>query len=146
MGVLSHLLIADASEAGAVAASNEPALRWDGSFCRGLEQIKLVMLWALVETGAPDDRFDSRLDEVQTLPKGNEGPWVDVIPPKMLATLASIAAMEENEQESLAKLWGGTKEFDGWEASEILDLVRDIGDSAESAQLGNKTLLIWTSM
>jgi hypothetical protein len=31
------------------------------------------------------------------------------------------------------------------EASEVFDLLRSIGDTADSAQLENKTLLIWTS-
>src|SRR5262249_99559 len=119
---------------------------WDGFFCRGLDRIKLATLWALVEADSPDDRLEQRLDAIRTIPDGDHGPWVDVLPPKMLASLAAIAAMEENDQESLAERWGQTEELDGWEASEVFDLVRSIGDTAESAQLENKTLLIWTSL
>ena len=146
MGVLNHLLIAHASEADAVAASDEPSRTWDGFFCRGLHRIKLATLWALVETGSVDDRLEQRLDQIRTIPEGDRGPWVDVLPPKMLASLASIAAMEEDEQESIAERWGQTEELEGWEVSEILDLVHSIGDTAETAQLENKTLLIWTSL
>ena len=146
MGILNHLLVAAASEADAVAASDDPSQTWDGFFCRGLDRIKLATLWALVEAGSADDRFEHRLDAIRTIPEGDKGPWVDIVPPKMLGSLASIAAMEEDEQESLAERWGQTEEREGWEASEILDLVRDIGDTAESAHLENKTLLIWTSL
>jgi hypothetical protein len=145
MGVLNHLLIADASEADAVAASDEPSQTWDGCFCRGLDRIKLVTLWALVESDSPDDRLEQRLDAIRTIPEGDQGPWVDIVPPKMFASLASIAAMEEDEQESLAERLGQTEELDGWEASEVIDLVRSIGD-AESAQRENKMLLVWTSL
>ena len=34
--------------------------------------------------------------------------------------------MEEDEQESLAERWGATDELEGWEASEVFDLVRSI--------------------
>src|SRR5689334_15413517 len=140
MGVLNHLLIASASEADAVAASDEPSQNWDGFFCRGLDRIKLATLWALVETGSAGDRLEQRLGEMRTMPEGDQGPWVDIIPTKMLASLASIAAMEEDEQHAIAKRWNSTEELDGWEASEVLDLVRSIGDAAETAQLQGKTL------
>jgi hypothetical protein len=54
--------------------------------------------------------------------------------------------MEGDEQESISERWGQTDELEGWEASEILDLMSSIGDAAETAQLENKTLLIWTSL
>lgn len=146
MGVLNHLLLADASEAYAVAASDEPSQAWDGFFFRSLDRIKLATLWALVEAGSPDDSLEQRLHAIRTIPEGNQGPWVDIVPPKMLASLASISALEDDEQESLAQRWGQTEELDGWEASEVFGLVRSIGDTAESAQLENKTLLIWTSL
>ena len=146
MGVLNHLLIAHPSEVDAVAASDEPSQTWDGFFCRGLDRIKLATLWALVETGSADDRLEQRLDQIRTIPEGDRGPWVDVVPAKMLASLASIAAMEEGEQESIAERWAQTDELEAWQASEILDLVRTVGDTAETAQLENKTLLMWTSL
>jgi hypothetical protein len=146
MGVLNHLLVADACEADAVAAADESSQHWDGFFCRGLDRLKLTTLWALVEGSAADDRLEQRLDEIRTIPDGDQGPWVDVIPTRMLASLATIAAMEEDEQQAIADRWGQTEELNGWEASEVLDLVRAIGDTAETAQLQNKTLLIWTSL
>ena len=54
--------------------------------------------------------------------------------------------MEEDEQESLAERWGQTEELTGWDATEVIDIVRNIGDMAESALLENKTLLNWTSL
>jgi hypothetical protein len=146
MGILNHLLVAHASEADAVAVSDEPSQTWDGFFCRGLDRIKLATLWALVESGSPDDRLEERLDQVRTIPEGDQGPWVDIVPTKMLSALASIAAMEEDEQASIAKDWGRSDELEGWDASEVLDLVRRIGDTAETAELEDKTLLIWASL
>ena len=56
-----------------------------------------------------------------------------------------IAALEDDEQVSIAEQWNQTDDLEGWEASEVLDLVRSIGDTAETAQLEDKTLFIWTS-
>lgn len=116
------------------------------SSTRGLDRIKLATLWALVEAGSAEDTLEQRLDEIRTIPEGDQGPWVDIVPLKMLGALASIASMEEDEHESLADRWGATEELEGWDASEVLDLLRSIGDTAESAQLEKKTLLIWTSL
>jgi len=146
MGVLNHLLVADASEADALLASDEPSKTWDGFFCRGLDRIKLATLWALVEAGSADNRLEQRLDAIRTISAGDRWLWVDIVPPKMLGSLTSIAAMEEDEQELLAKRWCQTEELEGWDASEVFDLVRSIGDTAESAHLENKTLVIWTSL
>ncbi len=146
MGVLSHLFVAEAFEADAVAASDEPSQAWEGFSCRGLDRIKLATLWALVEAGSPDDRLESRLNAIRTIPEGDQGPWVDVAPPDMLRALAAVAAMEECEQTTLAERWGQTEELKDWEASEVCEVLRSIGDTAETAQLYNKTLLIWTSL
>jgi hypothetical protein len=146
MGVLNHLLVAHASEADVAAGSDEPHLTWDGFFCRGLDRIKLATLWALVESGSADDHLGARLDQIRTTPEGDRGPWVDIVPTKMLSALASIAAMEEDEKASIAEQWGRTDEFEGWDSADVLDLMRSIGDTAESAQLEGKTLLIWTSL
>src|SRR5262245_46471430 len=101
MGMLNQLLVAHDSEADAVAASDEPSQKWAGFSCQGLDRIKLITLWALVETGSTDDGFDQRLDQMRTTPEGNQGPWVDIVPPTMLSVLASIAGMEEHEQTSI---------------------------------------------
>ncbi len=77
IGVLSHLLVADAAGVEAVAASDEPSLTWDGFFCRGLDCVKLAILWALVESGSPDDKIEQRLAWIKTIPEGDRGPRVD---------------------------------------------------------------------
>jgi hypothetical protein len=146
MGILNHLLVAHASEAEAIVACDDPSRTWDGFFYRGLDRIKLATLWALVESGSVNDRLDERLDQIHTIPEGDEGPWVDIIPTRMLFALASIAAMEESKQTTIAEKWSRTEELEGSDPSEVFDLVRSIGDTAETAQLEDKTLLIWTSL
>jgi hypothetical protein len=146
MGITNILLVADSAEAAAVAQSEDPSQAWDGLSYRGLDRIELATLWALVESGSADDRFDERLEQIVTVPEGEKGPWVDVVPANMLSTLASIAAMEGKARASLAEAWSRTEEFDGWEQAEVADLLQGIGDMAETATLQGKTLLLWTSL
>jgi hypothetical protein len=146
MGVISTLLVARPNEAEAVLASDEPSRTWDGFSYRGLDRIKLATLWALVESNFDNDRLNDRLDQIRTIPQGDKGPWVDILPTTMLSELASIAVMEEDDQARVAELWGKTNEFRYWDRSKVIDLLRSIGDAAETAQLDGKTLLLWTSL
>ena len=59
MGVISEIVAADPSESEAVLASESPSQRWDGFAYKGLDNIKLISLWSLVESATPDDRLDS---------------------------------------------------------------------------------------
>jgi hypothetical protein len=71
---------------------------------------------------------------------------VDVIPEKMVAALASVAALPDGDFDRLAASWGETEEFEGWEEAEVADLLRLVGDLAETAQLEGKTLLLWVEL
>jgi hypothetical protein len=144
MGILNHLLIARADEADAVAASDDPSFTWDGFLCRGLDHIKLAVLWGLIENGSITDvSLDARIDQISNIPEGDEGPWVDTLPQPMLAALASIASMDSNDHDALADQWLATGELTGWTEAEALEAVQGVGDLAEMAQLQGKTLLVW---
>ena len=101
---------------------------------------------ALIESGSADDDIGVRLDQIRTIGDGESGPWVDIVPARMLASLASIAAKDGEEFRSIAERWARIEEFEFWDGSEILDTLRNIGDTAETALLEDKTLLIWTSL
>jgi len=146
MGVLNYLMVADFADAEAIASSSDPPQKWDGFFCHGLDRIPLATLWALVDSGLADDGLEQRLDAIKTITKGDQGPWVDIVPRMMLTSLASIAAMEEDERESLARRWGQTEEMAEWDSSDVISTIRIIGDYADSAHLANKSILIWTSL
>jgi hypothetical protein len=60
-----------------------------------------------------------------------------------VAELAAVAGMEGDELVRLSGAWGGTSEFEGWSGSDVSELLRAIGDLAESAALECKCLLLW---
>ena len=142
MGVIAQLVAADLSEARAVLDSDDPVRSWDGFIDKGLDALRLTALWSLAETGLPDDRLVERLEALGEIHDPEEGRWVLIIPPRMLAALASLAE-EPEELEHLAGFLGSTDEFDGLDEPEVLDLLRLVGDLAETAELGRKTLLLW---
>lgn len=146
MGVISCLLVADASEAQAVRDHDDPAQAWNGVVFRGLDRIKLVALWALVEGNSTEDRFEQRMEMVRTFPESDAGPWVDVAPPALVSALSALAAVDDDEIADLASALAPMEDFEGWESSEIADLVRTIGDQAEAADLQGKTLMIHTTL
>lgn len=65
---------------------------------------------------------------------------------EMLGSLARIAAMDDDEQETLARDWSDTEELEAWGFSEVLEALGNVGDFAEAAVLEKKTLLIWTCL
>ena len=145
MSISSELVVADASEAEAVLASDLPSRTWEGFGYKGLDHIKLITLWALVESGAPRDRFEERLSSLKVHSKGEQGPWADVLPSRMLPALASASSGESAEFDALASAWGNTQEFEGWQEDEVTELLRLVVELAESAQLQGKTMILWRS-
>jgi hypothetical protein len=146
MGVTHHLLVASPLEAQAIAAHEDPSRDWDGFYCRGLDGIKLVAMWSLVETGSTDNEFERRMDSVMTVSTDENGPCVQVAPPSMVSALASIAALDEEEVRPLAAALVSMEDFEGWDEDEVIDLVRSVGDQAETASLAGKTLVLYTSL
>lgn len=145
MGMNNQLLVADVTDAGEIAAHDDPSREWDGFLCRGLDRIKLVALWALIEAGSTHDRSDHRMDAIQKIAEGDAGPWVDVLPSTMVSALASLAAMDNDEIARLAAPLCRMEDFDDWTHDEISDLIRSIGDQAETASIQGKTLMVYTS-
>jgi hypothetical protein len=146
VGVTNYLLVADAGEAESVVAHDDPPREWGGFHYRGLDRIKLVALWSLIEAGSTDDRFEQRMHAVRTIPEGDQGPWVDLAPTEMVSALASLAPMTQEEVTKLAEVLRRMEDFQGWEEAEVVELVRAVGDQAETASLEGKTLMIYSCL
>ena len=62
MGIDSQLLVADERQAAEVLRSDNPITAWDGFGFKGLDDIRLLTLWSLIESGTTDDRIADRSD------------------------------------------------------------------------------------
>lgn len=144
MGIQSDLVIAGANEAEDVRASESPAMEWEGLSFQGLENVKLATLLSLLSSHSPDSDYEKWLDELPSL--SNESPWLFVLSAAAVKCLSRIAEQEGAEFEKLAESWAATEEFEAWESSDVNDLLRSIGDLAESATLERKTMILWLSL
>ncbi len=146
MGVTNHLLVANAAEADAIAAHDDPSREWDGFYCQGLDKIKLVALWSLIEAGSTEDRFEQRMESVRTIQMGTNGPWVDIAPSAMVSALASLTALKEDEVAELTGALRRMEDFDAWDEDDVAGLIRSIGDQAETASLQGMTIVVYTRL
>ena len=144
MGVLSDLVIADLSEAQAVADSDEPCREWEGFSFKGLDHVKLCTLLSFLESGSPGQEFERFLNLIDAVSTPTEkGALVFAVLPEQVAQLAAIAAMDDDEVRRVAIAWGATDELNDWRDSEVADLLRTIGDLADTGALQGKCLLLW---
>ena len=144
MSAITQLVIAKPSDAKVLLDSEDPLESRDGFAYTGLDRVRLITLWALAVSASPDDQFDERLDAVHVINDKDLDRWVDILPPEMVAALGTIATLDDNEFDRLARSWMDTEEFEGWKEDEVFDLLRQVSDLAETARLENKSLFLWT--
>ena len=147
MGVQTDVVIANQSDAQDIANSDSPATAWDGFTFNGFHNVQLCTLLSLLKACSPSTEFDHYLNVVEYItPRDQESPVVSAVRPKEVAELAVVASLGEGEFESLAQSWGATEEFDGWTSEDVRELLRELGDLAESASLERKCLFLWQSL
>ena len=147
MGVQTDVVIADQSESQDIAISDSPAATWDGFTFSGFQNVHLCTLLSLLKAGSPSAEFDHYLKVVELITsRSQESPVVFAVRPAEVSELASTASLEEEEFESLAQSWGATEEFDGWASDDVRELLRELGDLAESASLEGKCIFLWQSL
>ena len=144
MSAIAQLVVGKPSDAKVLLDSEDPLESWDGFAYAGLDRVCLITLWALAESASPDDQFDERLDAVRVINDNDSDRWVDILPPEMVAALGTITTLDDSEFDRLARSWSDTEEFEGWNEDEVFDLLRQVGDLAETAQLENQSLFLWT--
>jgi hypothetical protein len=148
MGVLSDLVSARRDDLAAVVEDDEPSARWDGFSYRGLDNVKICTLLSLVRTCSPHAGFEAALGTVDVVSgdEAEEGRIVFVVEKDDLKTLATVGQMDDTAFAALASQWGATDEFEGWSRDEVNDLLRQIGDLAESAELIGNCLFLWIAI
>src|SRR5690242_6358615 len=87
-GLATALVMADEREARAVAEDPAPCRRWPGVDAKGLDQVKLALLWALLDE--QPFRDESVLEFAPLAEVSEDGPWVFRVPPPLVAALAAL--------------------------------------------------------
>jgi hypothetical protein len=147
MGVQTDVVIANLDDAQAIAETATPTRDWEGFTFNGFDHVHVCTLLSLLKTGSPDESFQHFLGIVEPIAVGGEdGPVVVGIKPEQVADLATVARVEEARFEVLAASWAATEEFAGWSKDDVRQLLRELGDLAESASLQGKCVMLWQSL
>jgi hypothetical protein len=64
----------------------------------------------------------------------------------MVESLASVATLDGEDFDALVEKWVAIEDFNGWEKDEVNQLVREVGDLAETANLDGSTMMLWMEM
>lgn len=147
MGVQTDVVIANLNEAQVIADTATPTGKWEGFTFNGFDHVHLCTLLSLLKTGSPDAEFEHYLNVIEPVSApADAGPVVVAVKPEQVAELTVVAGLEDDEFEALAVSWSATEEFAGWSASDVRELLRELGDLAESASLQGKCLMLWQSL
>ena|SRR6266568_6807169 len=111
-----------------------------------MDNVKLSTLLSLMSSQSPSTDYEKWLDAVPAVGEQDVGPWVFALADSAVAHLAKIASKEREDVEELARSWGATQEFEGWEPDEVSDLLRNVGDLAETATMEKKAMFLWVSL
>jgi hypothetical protein len=135
--------MADEGEAPLVAADPSPHRRWPGLDAKGLDQVKLALLWALLAGQPFRDELVHEFAPLEEL--SEDGPWVFRVPPALVALLAGLAP---DRAPLVASAWAATEELelDGWEPGGAAALIDALRGTARAAAAARKPLLMWVSL
>ena len=146
MGAISELVIAGIDEAASIAASDCPTRSWKGIVWRTIDPVKLGTLWGIL-SGAAEEQVTGLISQIR-LVHGNkkDGPWVHHVPEKLRDLLADLAGQDESEILVVSSRWAATDELQGWDPANVEALLRDVADTADTARLQKKQLLLWITL
>ena len=146
MGVLTDFVVAPISAAALVGETSVPSQEFDGIDAKGIDQIRMGTLYAILSGTEYDPAF--LVDESSFVYSGSEdGPWVQVVPDDMVSRLA---ALSDQNVPNVAKTWGSTEEFEpaysSWSENDIRTFLVGMSGLARRALAENKALFMWTSL
>ena len=143
MGVLTDLVVADISEIDAVRQSLCPIKTWVGVDAKGMDVAKVGTLWSILS----GESHDGVVDQLAQGYDNSAGPWVSVVPERLVDNLAGVP---ESRFEEIALAWAQTEEFqfDGTEGALVnaREYLRGFCDVAKQAKAGGKSVLMWVCL
>jgi hypothetical protein len=142
MALLTDILIASDTDAGAIFERYPAQKNWPAVELRGLDNTKLAAL--LRAFGDAEDA--SMLEGEGCIAVSSEGgPWVFLLPDSFRDRLANSTARNSSD---IAARWVQDEElaFDGWSAADVAPLVDILRSHASQAAAASKKLVLWMSL
>jgi hypothetical protein len=142
MGVLSDVVVADESQASAVASMMVPSQELPGADLKGIDTEKLAALEALL-TARTYDEVCSEYDPVAQ--ESGDGPWVSLIGQSLVSELA---VADDDRLAKLAQAWAATEafQFDPWRDDAVAWVLSELARLSRIAVAEEKRLLLWMSL
>jgi hypothetical protein len=129
MGVLTDFVVADAADAQRVCDSDNPGREFDGIDAKGIDQVKMGTLYAILTDAEYDPSFMTS-EESFLCSASDDGPWVQLVPQDMVDRLARIADVD---MDRVAEKWFQTEEFSskysGWSPNDVRTFLVDMPNS-----------------
>ena len=143
MGVLTDIVAVDRRLSRRVFKSACPAREFDGLDARGIDQVKLGTLRAVLTGGEYDPSFMSG-----SLHSGGEdGPWVFEVPEDLVRRLAALTA---GQLAAAGTKWAAAEEFSpeyaDWPAEAVQQVLTALAGLCKRAVRENKPVLMWMSL
>ncbi|MEO8396537.1 MAG: hypothetical protein ABI700_26320 [Chloroflexota bacterium] len=146
MGILTDFVVADISEAQRIGESLNPSRDFNGLDAKGIDQVKLAMLYAILSDQPYDPDFMSA--ESLLYAASDDGPWVQQVPPDLVSRLANLS---DSDYPAITHQWAQTEEFthkhSGYSPAAALErtegFLRRIAPLARQSIAENKALLMW---
>jgi hypothetical protein len=141
MSILVDFFAANEAELEQIAPDVMP---WDVLNTVQFNGITDVQLAGLAEL-LLDIEFEEGLDEIEALTPSEEGPWLFRFSDGLTEALA---ALEDGKQRQTAKRWAKAmpEDFEGWEATEVLELMETLVDVSKAALNTGRKVYYWTSL
>jgi hypothetical protein len=143
MGVLTDIVLAGTNEAKKVEASDGPSREFPGIDAKGIDQVRMGTLYAILTSTEYDPGF--MLDEESVIePDDEDGPWVHIVPQEMVLLLSELT---DADIPAVADQWSKTEEFEpeygAWSQEDILKFLEQIRGLSKKALTDNKTMYMW---
>ena len=140
MASTTHIILAEESDADAVAASDEPIEEWSGIEADDVTAQTLAALMSMLVGGGDAAALAGEFD---VLAVGlDEGVAVVRMPEELVKALAEL---DPDRQEGVAERWRAAPSFpkDGYDPDDALQLLEDLADLAEQAlEVGEEVLVV----
>jgi hypothetical protein len=142
-GLVTEIVLADEREAPAVAEDEAASRRWPGIDADGIDQVKLAILWAILNGEPLRDELVVSFTPLAEV--SEDGPWVFRVPP---ALVGALAALDAARAPVIAASWAAAEELEleDRDPEDVRRLLDGLRGMARAAAAANQPLLMRVSL
>jgi hypothetical protein len=140
MGLLTDFFVAIDAQVLEMAEDALPADSFDTFQLKGVDTVKVDLLYAILTDRSVDDVLNSA-ELVREF--SEDGPWVFRLPSELVA---SVAALASPRLDAVATKWAECEEFEGWSLEEVRAVVYGLVAIAGRAQASRRPLFHWVCL